>query len=229
MTIEAPYSKHNKTNFKIYFALCLGTAVIFAYDGYLSQYEWSHRRKFFEEHNRVVLFRAGVESLQDLDRGQIPPELRRKFTEAKVPLSDRPVILTEEPARRWVIADQAGKYPVAREDAGLAVYTERPDETMLFNRISPIFFVLGAGALAVRFWLRKDIKLVADENELVVAGRERIPYDAIDRIDRTYFEKKGFFTVVYKRQDGREVHRKLSDRDYDNLAPILDHLIAKIT
>ncbi len=229
MTIEAPYSKHNKTNFRIYIALCLGTAVIFAYDGFLSKYEWSHRRTFFEEHNRVVLLRAGAESLQELDRGQISVELRQKFTDANVPLSDRPVIVTEEPSRKWVIADQAGKYPAAKEEAGLVVYAERPDGTMLFNRISPIFFVLGAVALAATFRLRKDRKLVADENELVVAGRERIRYDAIDRIDKTYFEKKGFFTVVYKKQDGREVHRKLSDRDYDNLATILDHLIAKIT
>lgn len=227
--IEAPYSRHNRTNFKVYLALCLGAAVVFAYDGYLSRYPWSYRRKFFEEHTQRILFRAGAESLQDLGRGQISPELRRQFIEAKVPLSDRPVILTEEVGRRWVIPDQAKQYCLAKEADGLTVYKIGPDETMLFNQISPIFFVAGAVVLGVRFWLRKDTKLVADENELVLANGKKIPYDAIDRIDKTYFDKKGFFTVVYKNQNGREVHRKLNDRDYDNLRSILDHLIAKIT
>lgn len=228
MTIEAPYSKHNKSGFKIYIVLCVGAAVIFAYDGYLSKYPWSLRRKFFEEHNKVVLFRTGAQFQKDLDTGPISQDLRLKFAEAKAPLSDVPAISVEEPGRRWVIADQAGKYSVAKEEAGLVVYREGPDGTMLFNIISPFFFVAGAVVFGVMLRLRKDVKLVADETELIVAGRERIPYDAIDRIDKTYFEKKGFFTVVYK-QDGREVHRKLSDRDYDNLSPILDHLIAKIT
>jgi len=229
MTIEAPYSKHNKTNFKIYIVLCLGVAVIFAYDGYLSRYEWSHRRKFYEEHTRTLFFRTGAELQKDLDGGLISQELRLKFAEAKAPLSDMATVSAESADGRWVIADQAGQYSIAKEDAGLVVYKVGPNETMLFNRISPIFFVAGAVILGVRFLLRKDSKLVADDHELVVAGREKIAYDAIDRIDKTYFEKKGFFTVVYKEENGREVHRKLSDRDYDNLKPILDYLIVKIT
>jgi len=227
--IEAPYSKHNRTNFKIYLALCLGAAVIFAYDGYLSKYEWSHRRKFYEEHTQTLLFRTGGELQKDLDSGLISQELRLKFAGAKASLSDAAVASAEEAGQKWVIADQDGQYSISKDDEGLTVYKMGPNETMLFNQISPIFFVAAAVLLGVRFWLRKDIKLVAGENELVVAGRERIPYDAIDRIDKTHFEKKGFFTVVYKKESGREVHRKLSDRDYDNLGPILDHLIAKIT
>ena len=227
--IEAPYSKHNKTNFKMYVALCLGAAVVFAYDGYLSQYPWSHRTAFFEEHTRKVLFRTGAEPPKDLDSGSISQELRLQFAEAKAPLSNAAAVSAEEAGRKWMIADQARRYALAKEQDGLAVYKAGPDETMLFNQIAPIFFAAGAVILAVRFWLSKDVKLVAGENELIVAGRERIPYDAIDRIDKTYFEKKGFFTVVYKKPNGSEVHRKLSDRDYDNLAPILDHLIAKIT
>ncbi len=229
MTIEAPYSKHNKTSFKIYIALCLGVAVIFAYDGYLSKYKWSLRRSFYEKHTRTLFFRTGAELQKDLSDGLISRELRLKFSESKAPLSDAATVSAEGAEGKWVITDQAGRYAVAREKDGLAVYKVGPNETMLFNRISPIFLLLGAAVLAVRFRLRKDVKLVADDNELVVAGSEKIPYDAIDRIDKTYFEKKGFFTVVYKRADGREVHRKLSDRDYDNLKPILDHLIAKIT
>ena len=57
MAIEAPLSKHSKTNYKLGILLFLGMAVIFAYDGYLSQYEWSYRRDFYEEHSKVLLFR----------------------------------------------------------------------------------------------------------------------------------------------------------------------------
>jgi len=229
MTLEAPYSKHNKTNFKIYIALCLGAAVVFAYDGYLSQYPWSLRRKFYEEHTKVVLFRTGVDLQQDLDRGLVSQELRRQFAEAKAPLSEAAVASAQEPGRRWGIADQAKKYSLAKEEDGLAIYKEGPDGTMLFNQISPFFFVAATAIFGFMLWLRKGIKVVADENELVVAGKERIPYDSIEKIDKTYLEKRGFFTIVYRNANGREVHRKLNDRDYDNLKPILDHLIAKIS
>ena len=228
MTLEAPYSKHNKRSFKMYIGLCLGAAVIFAYDGFLSKYEWSHRRKFYDEHNKAVLFRAGAEVQRDLDRGLIPSELRRKFMEAKSPLSDAAVASVLEADQKWGIADQGQECFVAKEEGDLVIYRDGPDGTMLFNRISPIFFIAGVVVFAVMLRLRRDVKLVADENELVVAGKETIPYDAIERIDKTHFEKKGVFTITY-RKNGREVNRKLSDRDYDNLAPILDHLIAKIT
>jgi len=50
MTIEAPYSRHTKTNFKLLIVVCLIAAVVLAYDGYLSKYQWSLRRSFYEEH-----------------------------------------------------------------------------------------------------------------------------------------------------------------------------------
>lgn len=50
MAVEAPISKHKKTNIKIYTAACIIFAVIFGYDGYLSKYEWSRRRSFYEKH-----------------------------------------------------------------------------------------------------------------------------------------------------------------------------------
>jgi hypothetical protein len=242
--IEAPYSKHNKTSFILYFALCLGAAAVFAYDGYLSQYPWSHRRTFFEAHTKTILFRAGAELQKALDGGSVPQELRLRFTEAKAPLSEAAAVSVEQAGRNWVIADRAKRYSLTKEADELAVYKMGPDETMLFNRISPLFFAAGAVMLALRFWLRKDTKLVAGENELILANGQKIPYDAIDSIDKTYFDGKGFFTVVYKEDDKKKKRektkpektkpeemkrKKLSDRDYDNLGPILDHLIAKIT
>jgi len=102
------------------------------------------------------------------------------------------------------------------------------DYILVLNQKAPPVLLVVAALFGFGLWRIRGRKVVAEDNELVVAGKERIPYDAIDRIDKTYFEKRGFFTIVYNK-DGREVQRKLSDRDYDNLKPILEHLIAKIT
>lgn len=159
MTIEAPISKFKKTNLKIYIAVCIVFAGVFAYDGYLSRYHWSLRRSFYEEH----------------------------------------------------------------------VEEGKPDDTMIFNQKAPIFLAAIAALLTAWFWTAKHKKLLADENELIISDKERIPYDSIQKIDRTRFKSKGFFIVTYRNNDGREVNRKFSDRAYDNLAAILDHLVAKIS
>lgn len=159
MPIEAPVSKHKKTNFKIYIGACLIGAGIFGYDGYLSKYEWSHRRSFYEKH----------------------------------------------------------------------VKDGKPDGDMVFNQLAPIFLVVLAGGLAARLAALKDKKLLAEENELVLSSKETIPYDAIEKIDKTYFKSKGFFAITYQNTKGRKVKRKLSDRDYDNLTAVLDQLVAKIS
>jgi len=159
MAIEAPYSKYSKTNFKIGIVLCLGAAIIYAYDGYLSKYEWSLRRSFYEEH----------------------------------------------------------------------VKDGKPDFDMAFNQKSPFAFVGLAAVLTAWFWVRKNKKLLADENKLIINNKKSISYDSIEKIDKTYFDKKGFFVMTYKDKGGKEVRRKLNDRTYDNLAAILEHLVAKIS
>ena len=75
----------------------------------------------------------------------------------------------------------------------------------------------------------KDKKLIADENELVISDKKRISYDSIQQINKTYFEKKGFFIITYKDKGESEVRLRLSDRKYDNLPAILEHLVAKIS
>jgi hypothetical protein len=152
MTLEAPLSRHTRTNFIIYTAACVLLGLWFAYDGYIN-------KSFIEEHT-----------------------------------------------------DEQGN----------------PNGVLVFNQKSPPFLFVGAALFTGYFLAIRGRKVVAGENELVIAGKETIPYDAIERIDKTHFEKKGFFTITYKK-DGREVDRKLNDRTYDNLGPILDHLIAKIT
>jgi nitrogen fixation-related uncharacterized protein len=158
MTIEAPLSKYKKTNFKIAIAGCIIFSIVFAYDGYLSKYQWSLRRSFYEEH----------------------------------------------------------------------VKDGQPDDTMLFNQKAPIFLGVAAVVLTAWLWTIKDKKLLADENELFISDKEKILCDSIQRIDKTYFDSKGFFVITYKDKNGNEVDRKLSDKTYDNLAAVLDHLVAKI-
>jgi hypothetical protein len=104
-----------------------------------------------------------------------------------------------------------------------------PDSTLVFNQKSPPFFVAAAVLFCVHLFIVKNKKLVADENELIFSAKEKIPYDSIQKIDKTYFDKKGFFIITHKDEHGKEIDRKLSDRNYDNLAAVLDHLVAKIS
>jgi hypothetical protein len=159
MAVEAPYSKHSKNNFMIGIGIFLAMAIIFAYDGYLSKYEWSLRHSFYEEH----------------------------------------------------------------------VKDGKPDFDMVFNQKSPFVFVALAAVITVWFWTRKNKKLLADENELIISDKKRISYDSIQQIDKTYFEKKGFFVITYKNKGGGEVRLSLCDRKYDNLPAVLEHLVANIT
>jgi len=104
-----------------------------------------------------------------------------------------------------------------------------PDATLAVNQNAPPFLI-GAGVLlgAYLFAIRNK-KVIADENELVISDKERIPYDSIQKIDKTLFDSKGYFLITYKDKNSSEVNRKLSDRTYDNLTAILEHLVAKIS
>ncbi len=121
---------------------------------------------------------------------------------------------------------------------------------MVFNQKSPFVFVALAAVITVWFWARKNKKLLADENELIISDKKRISYDSIQQIDKTHFRTRtkrkfvgnssgevqekcdppeGYFIITYKNKDGKKVNYKLSDRKYDNLAAILEHLVAKIS
>jgi len=58
----------------------------------------------------------------------------------------------------------------------------KPTPAMNFNRKSPPFFLAGAVVFAVILYVVKDKKLIADENELVISDKKRIPYDSIQHI-----------------------------------------------
>lgn len=102
-----------------------------------------------------------------------------------------------------------------------------PDSTLVFNRKSPPYILAAAAIVAIRFWLNKNKKVVADDQGLHCDG-VTIPYDKIESIDKTHFESKGVFIVHYQ-DSGQKKEVKLSDRAYDNMPAILDHLVSKIT
>jgi hypothetical protein len=105
----------------------------------------------------------------------------------------------------------------------------KPDGTMVFNQKAPAYLVGAAALLGAYLLVIRNKKVVAEDNALVIDGKVSIAYDSIQKIDKTNFDKKGHFTVTYKAPDGKEIDRKISDRDYDNLKAILDHLVAKIS
>jgi len=104
-----------------------------------------------------------------------------------------------------------------------------PDTTLIFNQKSPPVFIGAAVLLGAYLFVISRRKVLADENELVINAREKIPYDSIQKLDKTHFSSKGFFIITYKDNSGSEIQRKLSKRTFDNLAPILDHLVEKIS
>jgi len=104
-----------------------------------------------------------------------------------------------------------------------------PESTLVFNQKSPPFFIGAAVLLGAYLFAIRNKKVIADEDELIISAKEKISYDSIQKIDKTHFNSKGFFLITYKDKDSHEVNRKLSDKIYDNLAAILDHLVAKIS
>ncbi|MCI0498649.1 MAG: hypothetical protein L0Y36_03070 [Planctomycetales bacterium] len=102
-----------------------------------------------------------------------------------------------------------------------------PDSTLSFNRKAPPFIV-GAGiALGIYLAAIRGRKVVADETELR-SGSATIPYSTIEKINKTYFDKKGYFVLTYT-DGGQHKELRLSDRWYDNLPAVLDHIVAKIS
>jgi len=104
-----------------------------------------------------------------------------------------------------------------------------PEAYLVFNRVAPPFFVAAAVLFGVYLYMIGKQKIIADENSLIINGKEEIPYDSMEKINKTYFDSKGYFIITYKDKEGAEVDRKVSDRTYDNLSAVLDELVAKIS
>jgi len=104
-----------------------------------------------------------------------------------------------------------------------------PQPYLTINRNAPPFFVGAAVLLAGYLFAVRNKKIIAQENELVLGGKEKISYDSIQKIDKTHFQKKGHFVITYKNEHGKKINCKFTDRTYDNLPAILDKLVAEIS
>lgn len=104
----------------------------------------------------------------------------------------------------------------------------QPMSNLVFNQKAPIILFICAGLAGLRWMLIRKRKIQAIETELVINEKLRIPYAAIEQIDKTHFDKKGFFDVTYT-QEGKLVTRRLDGRKYDHISPILDHLVQQIS
>jgi len=104
-----------------------------------------------------------------------------------------------------------------------------PNATLIVNRKAPSYLVGAAAILGAYLFAIRKRRVVADENELVINDKQKISYDSIRRIDKTHFKSKGFFVITYEKENSGPVDFKISDKMYDNLAPVLDKLVAKIS
>jgi len=104
-----------------------------------------------------------------------------------------------------------------------------PQTYLVVNRKAPPYLIGAAVLFGAYLFANRNKKLIADESELIISAKERIPYDSIRKIDKTHFGSKGCFVITYKNKDGSETERKISGRKYDNLSAILDELVAKIS
>jgi hypothetical protein len=103
-----------------------------------------------------------------------------------------------------------------------------PKPYLTFNRQAPFYLPVVAVGVFVFWFVVRGKKITAEEQELILPGDEKIPYGSIQKIDKTNFGSKGYFIVTYSKE-GAEVNRRISNRSYDNLKPVLEHLVEKIS
>ena len=105
----------------------------------------------------------------------------------------------------------------------------KPQTYLTFNREAPKYLFGVAAFFAAHLLIIRNKKIIADENGLIINGKQKIAYDSIEKIDKTNFNSKGSFVITYKDEGGRETDKKISDKSYDNLSAIIDLLAAKIS
>jgi hypothetical protein len=104
-----------------------------------------------------------------------------------------------------------------------------PETYLVFNRRAPYYLVGASILIGVYLFIVSRKKIIADETELIIDGKKKISYESIEQINKTHFSSKGFFVITYRDEHSFDVNCKISDRNYDNLGPVLDMLVAKIT
>jgi hypothetical protein len=109
------------------------------------------------------------------------------------------------------------------------VINGKPDSTMVFNRISPLVVLGFAAYLGWRLRKISSQKVSADDEKLVIDNNLNIPYNSIEKIDKTHFSSKGYFILTYRDSSNNAKELILSDKNYDKLSDILQILVEKIS
>ena len=100
----------------------------------------------------------------------------------------------------------------------------QPSVNLYVNRYAPIPLALVALFSLITGLKVTSKKIVADDQGLTIDDEKIIPYSDMKKIDKTKFDKAGYFLIEYEEaQTLREV--KISDRQYNNLGLILDEII----
>ena len=86
-----------------------------------------------------------------------------------------------------------------------------------------------AVAVAIYDGLLWGKKIIADDQQLILSEKEKISYRSIESINKTDYDSKGYFVVVYKDSTGQMLQKKISNRTFDNLDAVLQLLVSKIT
>ncbi|MBN2210505.1 MAG: hypothetical protein JW709_03835 [Sedimentisphaerales bacterium] len=102
----------------------------------------------------------------------------------------------------------------------------KPNTNLLTNRYIPIPLVLVAAYFLFASMQVARRKITADEEKLVLDNGVVIPYTAINKIDKRYFEKEGHFTIEYS-AEGAQRTVKLRDARYDGLGLLLDEVVRR--
>ena len=103
----------------------------------------------------------------------------------------------------------------------------QPDDTLIWNKRLAPTCIIGSFLTIGYFFAVKGKKVIADDDKFTI-GNTAIPYGAIEKIDKTHFDKKGFFKITYT-ENGQSKELTLKDRTYDNLPAVLDHIVSKIS
>jgi hypothetical protein len=105
----------------------------------------------------------------------------------------------------------------------------KPDSSLVFNRTSPPYLFAAGIAVLVYAWIVRNKKIIADDQQLIISETEKISYTAIQSVNKSNYDSKGFFIVDYKDDSGNPQQKKISNRTYDNLDAVLELLVSKIT
>ena len=110
------------------------------------------------------------------------------------------------------------------QDTELEKNEGQPTVNLLVNRYAPIPLALIALYSLITGLKVTSKRIIADDHGLTIDDGKIIPYSDMRKIDKTNFDKAGYFLIEYEEAETTQ-QLKISDRQYNNLGLILDEII----